>query len=130
MTGFLNASLSDARLAAHALTPTPAWLWSGDGTRILWANPVGAAIFRVETADALQALRFEPDQASAAQIIRLAETLPAGDMPRLERLRGLGAYIGKPLTCACSRFQSQNFSDAILVVATEAAGPNLTLDER
>ena len=134
MTGFLIASLSDARLAAHALSPMPAWLWSADGTRILWANPTGAAIFRAENAEALSALRFEPAQPSAAQIIRLAGTLPNGDMPRLERLRGFGAYIGGVLTCLCSRFAmpdtSQDNSPAILVVATERAGPNLPLDDR
>ncbi len=44
-TGFQFACLSDPRLAAHALSPTPVWLWSADATRVLWANPTAAAIF-------------------------------------------------------------------------------------
>jgi hypothetical protein len=39
------AYLRDQRLAAHALSPAPVWLWSTDAEHILWANPAGAAIF-------------------------------------------------------------------------------------
>ena len=39
------ACLNDPRLAAHALSPSPAWLWSADASRMLWANPPAAAIF-------------------------------------------------------------------------------------
>src|SRR6185437_3013080 len=49
MTGFHFACLNDPRLAAHALSPSPAWLWSIDGQRLLWANPIGAAIFENES---------------------------------------------------------------------------------
>ncbi|HVI14061.1 MAG TPA: hypothetical protein VM822_14430 [Pseudolabrys sp.] len=37
------AYLRDQRLAAHALSPAPVWLWGTED--ILWANPAGAAIF-------------------------------------------------------------------------------------
>ena len=33
------AYLRDQRLAAHALSPAPVWLWSTDAEHILWANP-------------------------------------------------------------------------------------------
>jgi hypothetical protein len=39
------ACLRDQRLAAHALSPAPVWLWSTDAEHILRANPAGAAIF-------------------------------------------------------------------------------------
>ena len=39
------AYLRDQRLAAHALSPAPVWLWGTDAKRILRANPAGAAIF-------------------------------------------------------------------------------------
>src|SRR5262245_62892367 len=40
------AYLRDPRLAAHALSPTPAWLWREDAKQILWANPAGWVHFR------------------------------------------------------------------------------------
>ena len=39
---FQVQALRDVRLAGHATSPLPAWLWSADGARILWANPAGA----------------------------------------------------------------------------------------
>ena len=72
---------------------------------------------------------FEADDAAAAQIARLAASLPEGGQNRLEKLRGFGAPFGRTLTCACSRvaFGSE---PAILVAAAEPAGPNLSLAER
>ena len=32
----------DARLAPHAMSAIPAWLWAADGSRVLWANASGA----------------------------------------------------------------------------------------
>ena len=39
---FQLRGLTDPRLAVHATSALPTWLGSSDGTRILWANPVGA----------------------------------------------------------------------------------------
>jgi len=130
MSGFQSTCLSDPRLATHALSPLPAWLWSADASRILWANPTGAAIFHADTPAALAALRFDRKQNSAAQIARLADTLPPSGTPRLERLRGFGASVGGALTCQCSRIALADNTDAILVAATERAGPDLALNER
>src|SRR5665647_3582586 len=102
-TEFQAAVLRDPRLAAHALSPTPGWLWSADATRILWANPTAAAIFDAATPAAVGSLNFEPQRTSAAQILRLSGTLPHGGAPRLERLRGFGANLGGTLICLCSR---------------------------
>ncbi|MGI8524813.1 MAG: PAS domain-containing sensor histidine kinase [Pseudolabrys sp.] len=130
MSGTSNTWLGDPRLAAHALSPAPAWLWSSDATRLLWANSGGATILRADTPAALEALRFEPNQSPASQIARLAATLPAGATPRLERLRGFGGRLGGPLTCLCSRIALADQTPGILVVATERPGPGLSLDER
>jgi PAS domain S-box-containing protein len=121
--------LSDQRLAAHALSPTPVWLWSADATRILWGNPNAAAIFDAASPAALAALSFDRQHVSAAQIARLAGTLPQGGAPRLERLRGFGASFGGALTCLCSRIALSNNTPALLVVATERAGKELSLPE-
>jgi PAS domain S-box-containing protein len=129
-TEFQSALLSDPRLAAHALSPMPAWLWSADASRVLWANPAAAAIFNAESPGAAAALSFDPDHPAAAQIIRLAGTLPQGGAPRLDRLRGFGANVGRTLTCLCSRLALADNSQAVLVVATERAGRDIALPDR
>jgi PAS domain S-box-containing protein len=124
------ALLRHPRLAALATSAWPAWLWSADGSHILWANAVGAAIFGATTTTACAQGRFDTNDATAAQIIRLAETLPAGAPERLERLRGFGAGMGGALTCACSRIALGDRGSAIVVAAAEPAGPAMTLTER
>ena len=124
------AFLSDQRLAAHALSATPVWLWSADATRVLWANPVAAATFDAASPGALADIRFAPEHAAAAQIARMAGTLPQGGAPRLERLRGFGAGYGSRLVCLCSRLTLSADTPAVLVVATERAGKDLALPDR
>ena len=75
-------------------------------------------------------LRFDAKQPAAAEIIRLAGTLPSTGQARLERLRGFGASFGRTLTCVCSRFLLADGSVAVLVIANEPAGPSLALGER
>jgi PAS domain S-box-containing protein len=129
-TEFQFSCLNDPRLAAHALSPVPVWLWRADATRILWANPVGAEIFEGASPAAAAALHFDAKHVGAAQILRLAGTLPAGGAARLERLRGFGASLGGALTCLCSRLTLADNSAAVLVVSTERAGRELALPER
>jgi signal transduction histidine kinase len=119
-----------AKLAAHATSPSPAWLWSTDGSRIIWANAVGAAIFGAADAGECQRRRFGAKDATATQIVRLAATLPTSGQPRLERLRGFGADFGRALTCVCSRTTLADGAPAVLILAGEPAGPPLPLRER
>ena len=118
-----------AQLADHATSAAPSWLWSTDGSRILWANAVGAAIFGAANTSECATRRFDLRHPAALEIARLAATLPAAGQARLERLRGFGASFGGALTCICSRV-ARNDGPAILVVATEPAGSALTLRER
>jgi PAS domain S-box-containing protein len=124
------ALLRDPRLAAHATSAMPAWLWSTDGLRLLWSNAVGAAIFGATTTAKAAQLRFGAEHPAAAQIVRMAGVLPQGGQTRLERLRGFGAGFGRMLICACSRVTLADKTPAILVAATEPAGPALSLTER
>jgi signal transduction histidine kinase len=122
--------LRHPRLASLATAEWPAWLWSADGSRILWANAVGAAIFGAETSSACATRRFSVTELPAAQVPRLAATLPSGGQERLERLRGFGGSLGRALTCTCSRIVAGDGAGAVLVVAAEPAGPALTFTER
>jgi len=124
------ALLRDPRLAALATSPWPAWLWSADASRMLWANAAGAALFgAADTRECVQR-RFDANNPAAAQIVRLAATLPSAGPPRLERLRGFGLGFGRALTCACSRHIVADGKAAVLIAATEPAGPALPLAER
>jgi PAS domain S-box-containing protein len=129
-TGFHFTVLSEPRIAEHALSPLPAWLWSADARRILWANAPAAAVFDADSPAAVAALSFEATHPASAQIARLAGTLPHGGMARLERLRGFGASLGGALVCLCSRLWLADGTDTILVVATERIGKEFVLPER
>ncbi len=122
--------LRHPRLAELATSAWPAWLWSTDGSQMVWANAVGAGIFGAASTSACTQLRFDAADASAAQIIRLAGALPTAGQERLERLRGFGASFGRTLTCACSRIVLADGKAGVLIAATELAGPKLTLGER
>jgi PAS domain S-box-containing protein len=124
------ALLRHPRIAALAASACPAWLWSTDGRQIAWANAVGAAIFGAATAADYRQRRFDAGDTSAAQIVRLAATLPSAAQDRLERLRGFGASFGRALTCACARIVLDDGKAAVLVAAAEPAGPHLPLSER
>jgi signal transduction histidine kinase len=124
------APLQNPRIAALATSPWPAWLWNTDATHILWSNAVGAAIFGAANTAEIRNARFGATDPSAVQILRLSATLPSPGQERLARLRGFGAGFGGALMCSCSRISLLDGTPAILVVATERAGPSLPLAER
>ena len=124
------AYLRNARLAGHATGALPAWLWQPDGRRILWANAAAAHLSGAASPSALTRRRFEAEDPAAAQIARLAETLPANGSPRLAALDVTTDDRGHTPMCLCSRVTLDDATPAILAVATESAGPVLPLDER
>ena len=128
-SGFQLSLLRDGRLAPLATSALPAWLWRPDGSRILWANATGAAVFRA-TCATIGAREFTLGEPAPQQIARIAVSLSPGAAPRLERLRGFGAGIGRALTCTCSHIVLADTTAAILVAALERVGPDLPLAER
>ncbi|MGY4511926.1 PAS domain-containing sensor histidine kinase [Bradyrhizobium sp. USDA 3650] len=127
---FQLRGVGDPRLAVHATSPLPAWLWSIDGTRVLWANPVGARLFGAGNATALADRIFGPTDGHRRQIIRLAGRLPANGAIRLERLRGFGARLGTLMTCACARLDFADGGRAVLVTAMDPMLRSMPLVER
>ncbi|HEX2654024.1 MAG TPA: histidine kinase dimerization/phospho-acceptor domain-containing protein [Xanthobacteraceae bacterium] len=124
------ALLLDRRLAVHATSPVPVWLWTPNATHILWANAGAAAMIGPLPPADLPHRRFSMTHPMAAQIAQLAGSLPHSGAPRLERLRGIGPGVGRTLVCACSRLQLTADTSAILVVAGDTAKPLLPLAER
>ncbi|WP_371421063.1 PAS domain-containing protein [Tardiphaga sp.] len=119
---FQLRGVGDARLAVHATSNQPVWLWSLDGTRVLWANPVGARLFGARNAADLFARTFGPADTHRRQIALLGSRLPASGTMRLERLRGFGAALGSLMTCACSQLEFPDGGNGILVIAVEPLG--------
>src|SRR5271165_2348942 len=101
MMEFQLQGVSDPRLAVHATSALPAWLWSTDGSRILWANPVGAQLFGAANSTELAKRPLGPADVHRRQVAQLAGRLPPNGATRLERLRGFGARPGMLSTCAC-----------------------------
>ncbi len=112
---------SDPRLAAYAASRLPAWLWTADGTRILWANAAGARLFGAASAAALADKTFGPADRHRRQVARLAGRLLAAGALRLERLQGFGAALGGLSTCGCSRFDFPDGSHGVLIAAGNIA---------
>ena len=111
----------DPRLAAYARSPLPAWLWTADGKRILWANAAGMRMFGAADAAALAEKTFGPADRHRRQIARLANRLPASGAIRLERLQGFGAAPGGLATCGCLRFDFADGSHGVLIAAGSIA---------
>jgi hypothetical protein len=112
----LQAS-GDPRLAAYATSPLPAWLWSSDGTRILWANPAGAGVFGAADGAALATRMFGPADQHRRQVARLAARASSGAI-RLERLQGFGAAPGMLGTCGYQRIDFHDGSHGLLIAAS------------
>jgi len=112
--------LPDERLADTAAGRHGAWLWTGDATRLIWANPAGSAVVAAGPVD--------PADPQRRQLAQLATRLTG--KVRLERLRGFGAAPGSLMTCACSRLTLPGGDDALLVIAMDRTLPALSLPER
>src|SRR5258707_14154145 len=127
---FQLRGIGDPRLAVHATSALPAWLWSVDGTQVLWANPVGARLFGAANGAALAKKVFGPADSRRRQVAQLARRLPPTGAIRQERLRGFGTPLGMLVTCGCARLDFADGSHGILVAAAETVGRTMPLIER
>lgn len=122
--------IRDPRLAALATSGLPAWVWSLNGARILWANTIGARLFGERNAAALSERTIGPADPHRRQAAQLAARLSPTGAPRLERLRGFGAPLGRLLTCTCARLTFADGSAGLLIAAAESVGRAVPLTER
>jgi PAS domain S-box-containing protein len=123
-------SLCDPRLASHATSARPAWLFVPDGSRLLWANPPGARAFGAANSAGLAMRMFGPADARRRQVVQLARRLPESGVARLERLRGFGGSFGGLVTCSCARLAFGDASHGILIAPVEGSGRTMPLPER
>ncbi|WP_407156625.1 sensor histidine kinase [Bradyrhizobium sp. STM 3557] len=130
LQGFSLQGFSDPRLAVHAAGALPAWLWAADGSRVLWANPLGAKAFGAASGIALAGRSFGPADSHRRQVAQLAPRLPENGAVRLERLRGFGAPLGTLSTCGCSRLDLPDGSHGVLITTTDTGLRTMPLAER
>ncbi|CAL75139.1 Two-component hybrid sensor and regulator [Bradyrhizobium sp. ORS 278] len=127
---FEMLALSDPRLAVHAAGALPAWLWSSDGSRVLWANAIGARALGATNVPALVTRTFGPADSHRRQIAQLGRRLPETGALRLERLRGFGAPLGTLATCGCARIDLPDGTHGVLIASSDTGGRSLPLAER
>jgi len=122
--------ISDPRLAVHATSAMPAWVWSLDGAHILWANAAGARLFGARNAAVLAERSIGAADPHRRQAAQLAARLSPSGPARLERLRGFGAPLGRLLTCSCTRLIFADGTGGLLIAAAEPVGRPIPLTER
>lgn len=127
---FSLQSLFNPKLAVHAISAAPAWVWTPDGARILWANAAGSALFNARDNDELMSRAFTLADPYRRQIAQLSGRLPVSGAVRLERLRGFGAPLGTLMTCGCARVTLADQAQGCLIAATHPAGRAVSLKER
>ena len=108
-------------VGAALLDPAPAFVFSGDGTRILWANAAGVAFFGETRMGALLDRQLSSLNPLKAQLARLARLLPS-ETTRLEILRvGLGVSL-TTLPAACRRLNLAGGATAVFARAVAGGG--------
>lgn len=123
MNGKTHAYLDVAALPAVGvalLDPRPAWVFSGDGTAMLWANEAGARFFGADDMGALLERRFGKTNPVVKQISRLARVLPT-ESPRLEILRFAFDFSVSALPAACRRINLPDGKSAVFAVSANGA---------
>ena len=96
----------------------PAWVWSADGRRILWANAAGARFFRESSMAALLA-RTLADTAPARRHLERLSQGPA-ERETLERLRFFIGARAVQLTALARALDLSDGTRAALVVSGDA----------
>src|SRR4051812_8732463 len=107
----------ESRLSPYAMSAVPAWLWALDATRVIWSNATAATVLGATTPAELAGWCYARDNPVAADIARLAESLPSNGAQRFERVRD----VGTSLVCTCARVTLTDGTAGVLVVASEPA---------
>lgn len=123
-TAFAFSALPE--LGALLLSAAPAFVWSRDGARVLWANPVGARTLGLARFEAVWERRWPEKHALRRSIASLGRALPEKGM--LARLRLAENPLSLPAACRCRPIRAGNDERGILVIALEARGESPSMD--
>ncbi|HEV7719224.1 MAG TPA: HAMP domain-containing sensor histidine kinase [Arsenicitalea sp.] len=115
-------STTGRRILVHWADPRPAWLWSHDGSTLLWRN-AAAKLFRSKIKK--HGLKLAPDPVPIrGQIARLIR-LGTQDRPSLSRIQLLSGEKPISETCTCTPLVMPDGESALLIVAVDAIEPKL-----
>jgi len=95
----------------------PVWLWSQDGTRVLWASRGALVLSGARDLATLQGQVFGPSMPAAGRLAELGRDLGLQAPPRLERLRFHFGARSEFLTCLVKRVTLVAGGSASLVAA-------------
>ncbi|WP_146144847.1 ATP-binding protein [Phreatobacter cathodiphilus] len=102
----LSTILAEPDVARLLAEPGPWWLWTADASRLLVANTTGARAMGAGGLAAALDRDYSATHAFAAQIARLAPTLPADGTPRSERLRIAGRFGSESVVAEAFRLRA------------------------
>jgi PAS domain S-box-containing protein len=102
----LSTILAEPDVARLMAEPGPWWLWTADASRLLVANTTGARAMGAGGLAAALDRDYSTTHAFAAQIARLAPTLPADGTPRSERLRIAGRFGSESVVAEAFRLRA------------------------
>ncbi|WP_319530755.1 ATP-binding protein [uncultured Cohaesibacter sp.] len=105
-------------IGAVLLDSRPAWVWNGEGNRILWSNRAGLDFFEVRSMHALLDRQFGDVHPARRHLARLARNAQA-DAPILDRLRFFLGDTTVTTSCLCKKLRVEG-ETVLLVIATEA----------
>jgi signal transduction histidine kinase len=115
-------STTGRRILVHWADPRPAWLWSHDGSTLLWRN-AAAKLFRSKIKK--HGLKLAPDPVPIrGQIARLIR-LGSQDRPSLSRIQLLSGEKPISETCTCTPLVMPDGESALLIVAVDTIEPKL-----
>jgi PAS domain S-box-containing protein len=119
----LLAFSASPELAALLLSGHPAWVWTRDGSRILWANPVGGIRLGVTSFRVLAERRWPERHPLRRAVDSLARTMPAAGT--LARLRLVDDLHSVPIGCRCRPVRAGETRGVLVTTEGVAPAPSL-----
>ena len=110
------------RVQHHADDARPAWLWSGDGQRLIWSNAAaGLFLARLKKHGLKRAAPAVPIRGQVARIIRLGSK----NRSSLARIQFLAGEKPVSATCATTPLDWSEGETALLIVAVDPIVPEI-----
>jgi len=110
------------RVLQHADDARPAWLWSGDGKSLIWANAAaGLFLAKLKKHGLKRAPLAIPIKGQVSRIIRLG----VSGRTSLARIQFLAGEKAVSATCATTPLHWEQDQPALLIVAVDPVAPDI-----